>query len=104
MEQQISFSYRAAKLDSMSVGQTTAVVENKRDNTLNIIKLLSKTQLPDSVEFRAIQVGGTTPEETAQRADSIYKALQAGADFEAMAKKYGQNGSKSWITSQQLTL
>ena len=91
----------AAKLDSMSVGQTTAVVENKRDNTLNIIKLLSKTQLPDSVEFRAIQVGGTTPEETAQRADSIYKALQAGADFEAMAKKYGQNGSKSWITSQQ---
>ena len=91
----------AAKLDSMSVGQTTAVVENKRDNTLNIIKLLSKTQLPDSVEFRAIQVGGTTPEETAQRADSIYKALQAGADFEALAKKYGQNGSKSWITSQQ---
>ena len=91
----------AAKLDSMSVGQTSAVVENKRDNTLNIIKLLSKTQLPDSVEFRAIQVGGTTPEETAQRADSIYKALQAGADFEAMAKKYGQNGSKSWITSQQ---
>ena len=91
----------AAKLDSMSVGQTTAVVENKRDNTLNIIKLLSKTQLPDSVEFRAIQVGGTTPEETAQRADSIYKALQAGADFEAMAKKYGQNGSKSGITSQQ---
>ena len=91
----------AAKLDSMSVGQTTSVVENKRDNTLNIIKLLSKTQLPDSVEFRAIQVGGTTPEETAQRADSIYKALQAGADFEAMAKKYGQNGSKSWITSQQ---
>ena len=91
----------AAKLDSMSVGQTTAVVENKRDNTLNIIKLLSKTQLPDSVELRAIQVGGTTPEETAQRADSIYKALQAGADFEAMAKKYGQNGSKSWITSQQ---
>ena len=91
----------AAKLDSMSVGQTTAVVENKRDNTLNIIKLLSKTQLPDSIEFRAIQVGGTTPEETAQRADSIYKALQAGADFEAMAKKYGQNGSKSWITSQQ---
>ena len=91
----------AAKLDSMSVGQTTAVVENKRDNTLNVIKLLSKTQLPDSVEFRAIQVGGTTPEETAQRADSIYKALQAGADFEAMAKKYGQNGSKSWITSQQ---
>ena len=85
----------------MSVGQTTSVVENKRDNTLNIIKLLSKTQLPDSVEFRAIQVGGTTPEETAQRADSIYKALQAGADFEAMAKKYGQNGSKSWITSQQ---
>ena len=91
----------AARLDSMAVGTTTAPVENKIDNTLNVIKLISKTQMPDSVQFRAIQVAGTTPDEAAKRADSIYTALQGGADFEATAKKYGQTGEKTWITSAQ---
>lgn len=91
----------AAKLDSVAVGSTTAPVENKQDNTINVIKLISKTQLPDSVQFRAIQVGGATPDEAVKRADSIYNALQAGADFEALAKKYGQTGEKNWITSAQ---
>ena len=91
----------AARLDSIAVGATTTPVENKSDNTLNVIKLISKTELPDSVQFRAIQVGGATADETVKRADSIYTALQAGADFEAVAKKYGQTGEKTWITSAQ---
>jgi len=91
----------AARLDSIAVGSTSAPVENKQDNTLNIIKLISKTQLPDSVQFRAIQVGGATPEEAVKRADSIYTALNGGADFEVIAKKYGQTGEKNWITSTQ---
>ena len=91
----------AAKLDSMSVGQTLGPVENKQDNTLNVIKLVAKQQLPDSVQFRAIQVGGTTPDEAHQRADSIVKALNGGADFATLAKKYGQEGSEQWLTSRQ---
>lgn len=91
----------AARLDSIAVGATTTPVENKSDNTLNVIKLISKTELPDSVQLRVIQVGGTTADETAKRADSIYTALKAGADFEAIAKKYGQTGEKTWITSAQ---
>lgn len=91
----------AARLDSIAVGTTTAPVENKSDNTINIIRLLSKTEMPDSIQFRAIQVSGTTPDEAAKRADSIYVALQGGADFEAIAKKYGQTGEKTWITSVQ---
>ena len=91
----------AARLDSIAVGATTTPVENKSDNTLNVIKLISKTQLPDSIQFRAIQVGGATADEAVKRADSIYTALQAGADFEAVAKKYGQTGEKAWITSAQ---
>lgn len=91
----------AARLDSIAVGSTSAPVENKQDNTLNIIKLISKTQLPDSVQFRAIQVGGATPAEAVKRADSIYTALNGGADFEVIAKKYGQTGEKNWITSTQ---
>ena len=91
----------AARLDSIAVGATTTPVENKSDNTLNVIKLISKTELPDSVQMRVIQVGGATADEASTRADSIYTALKAGADFEAIAKKYGQTGEKTWITSAQ---
>jgi len=91
----------AQKLDSMAVGQTSAPTENKQDNTLNIIKLVSKQQLPDSVQYRWIRVGGATADEAHKRADSIYTALQGGADFEAIAKKYGQTGAKTWLTTAQ---
>lgn len=91
----------AARLDSMSVGSTSAPVENKLDNTINVVKLISKVQLPDSVQFRAIQVGGATPADAAKTADSIFTALKSGAEFEAIAKKYGQTGEKNWITSNQ---
>ena len=59
----------AARLDSLSVGSTSAPIENKEDNTLNVVKLFSK--------------------------------LQGGADFEALAKKYGQTGQKTWMTSRE---
>ena len=91
----------ASRLDSIAVGTTTGVIENKQDNTLNIIRLLSKEQLPDSVEFRAIQVAAATNDEAKTKADSIYTALKGGADFETLAKKYGQTGAKQWITSSQ---
>lgn len=91
----------AARLDSMAVGSTSAPVENKLDNTINVVKLISKVQLPDSVQFRAIQVGGATPADAAKTAESIFTALKSGAEFEAIAKKYGQTGEKNWITSNQ---
>ena len=91
----------AARLDSMSVGSVYGPVENKQDNTLNLIKLVAKVQLPDSVEYRQIQVGGATPEAAHKTADSIYTALTNGADFEALAKKYGQTGEKTWMTTRQ---
>ena len=91
----------AVKVDSMQVGQITAPFETAYDNTLNVVKLIAKTQLPDSVEFRAIQVGAETTDEARKRADSIYTALKGGADFEALAKKYNQTGEKQWLTSAQ---
>lgn len=90
----------AGKIDSLAVG-TTGVQENKQDNTFNIIRVLSKAQLPDSVQFRQIQVVANTPDEARAKADSIQKALAGGAEFEAIAKRYGQTGEKTWFTGQQ---
>ena len=90
----------ASKIDSLSVG-TTGVFENSQDNTLNVIRVFSKAQLPDSVQFRQISVGAATPDEVRAKADSIQKALAGGADFEALAKRYGQTGEKAWFTGQQ---
>ncbi len=89
-------------LDSIAVGTTTALKENAADNTLNIVRLISKAELPDSIEYRMIQVGGNTPDEAHKRADSIYTALTADASqWETIAKKYGQTGEKNWMTTSQ---
>lgn len=42
------------QIDSVAVGTTTAIKENTQDNTLNVIKLISKQELPDSVQFAII--------------------------------------------------
>lgn len=89
----------ASKIDSMAVG-TTGVVENTKDNTFNIVRILSRAELPDSVEFRQIQVGGTSIEAARASADSIQKALEAGGDFQIIAKRYGQDSTTTWFTGQ----
>ena len=91
----------AKRVDSMAVGQTTAPFETASDNTLNVVKLVDKSQLPDSVEFRMIQVGAETAEAAQKKADSIYTAIKGGAPFDSIAKKYGQDGTKQWLTSAQ---
>ena len=89
----------ATKVDSMQVGQVTAPFETAYDNTYNVVKLIAKSQMPDSIEYRQIQVGGETVEDAHKRADSIFTALKGGAEFETIAKKYGQAGEKQWLTS-----
>ena len=91
----------AATLDSIAVGATTAVKANKADNTLNIVKLVNKQQLPDSIQYRVIQVAAASVAEAKTKADSIQGAISGGADFEAIAKKYGQTGEKAWMTTRQ---
>ena len=88
-------------LDSIGVGTTTAIKENKQDNTLNVVRLISKQELPDSVQFQVIQVGGETLDAAHLRADSIMSALSADASqWEAIAKKYGQTGQQQWLTTR----
>ena len=91
----------AAQLDSMAVGSTSTVKANAGDNTLNIVKLVAKQELPDSVQYRVIQVAANSVAEAKTKADSIQGAIAGGADFEAIAKKYGQTGDKAWMTTKQ---
>lgn len=91
----------AAQLDSMAVGSTSTVKANAGDNTLNIVKLVAKQELPDSVQYRVIQVAANSVAEAKTKADSIQDAIAGGADFEAIAKKYGQTGDKAWMTTKQ---
>ena len=88
----------ASRLDSIAVGQTTKVIET--GNTLNIIRLVAKQQLPDSVQYRQIYVTAEDAETINTKADSIINAIKAGGDFETIAKAYGQAGQKQWITTR----
>ena len=89
----------AARIDTMQAGQVTLPFESYGDNTFNVVKLLSKVQAPDSVEFRTIALIGLDPVASGKSADSIYQALKAGAVFDSIAKDYGQTGEKVWLTS-----
>lgn len=89
-----------AVVDSMPVGAVKGPVESKTDNSFNVIKLLSKSSLPDSIQYRLIGANGTTLDESKNRADSILKALQGGAEFDVLAKKYEQTSEKLWLTSR----
>lgn len=91
----------AQRLDSIAVGSVVGPIENAQDNSLNVIRLYSKQQMPDSIQFRVIQVGAEDVAKARTKADSIYNAVKGGADFEALAKKYGQTGEKSWLTGAQ---
>ncbi|MCR5819520.1 MAG: SurA N-terminal domain-containing protein [Bacteroidaceae bacterium] len=88
----------ARELDSLAVGAQKGPYVNASDNSQNIIRLLAKVSLPDSIQIRQIGVAGID-EAAKKTADSIYTALAAGAPFDSIAKKYNQTGAEQWITS-----
>ena len=90
----------ASQLDTIAVGQMRAPYYNASDNTMNIIKMLGKVSAPDSIQLRQIQVAGADMEAVKKTADSIMTALDNGAAFDSIAKKYNQTGEKVWITSR----
>ena len=89
----------AEQLDSLSVGTQVGPFVHDHDNTINIVRLINKVNLPDSVEVRQIAAPGNDLTAMEKTADSIMNALAAGANFDTIAKKYNQPATKSWITS-----
>lgn len=88
-----------ARMDSVAVGGVFGPYYNVSDNTLNSFKKLAVAAMPDSIEYRQIQVVADDAAKTKNLADSIYNAIKGGADFAEIAKKYGQTGEPTWISS-----
>ena len=88
-----------ARLDSVAMGDVFGPYYYAGDNTMTSFKKLAKASMPDSIQFRQIQVVAENADKTKTLADSIYNAIKAGASFEDVAKKYGQTGEPVWISS-----
>ncbi len=91
----------AAQIDSIAVGQQKGPYLNAQDNTQNIVRLIAKTTLPDSIQFRQIGVSGIDEAAAQKTADSIMTVLAAGVPFDSIAKKFNQTGEEQWISSAQ---
>ena len=91
----------SSALDSTSVGSVKPATFDPMTNTYYTYKLLGKTTMPDSVLFRQIGVIGKDDADIAKKADSIMTALNGGAKFKDIAKKYNQTGDSTWIATSQ---
>ncbi len=89
------------KVTTAAIGSVVGPFYTAQDNTLNSFKVVSKSQVPDSIQFRQIQLAAATPDATKKLVDSVYTALKGGADFATIAQKYGQDGQTNWLTGAQ---
>lgn len=88
-----------AHLDSAQGDEVYGPYYNQADDSYNAFRVLSKVQLPDSVQYRQIQVVDADAARTKTLADSIYNALKSGADFAELAAKYNQPSEPVWIAT-----
>ncbi len=88
-----------SRLDSVAVGSVYGPYYNVSDNTYTSFKKLAVTSMADSIQFQQIQIAATDEAKTKAMADSVYNAIKAGAKIADVARKYGQSGEPTWISS-----
>ena len=90
----------AVRLDSVKTNEVYGPYYNQADDSYNAFKIVGIENLPDSIEFRQIQVFAEDAAKTKTLADSIQNALKGGADFVELAKKYNQTGESNWLSAR----
>ena len=88
-----------ARLDSIGMNEVSGPYYSQTDDSYNAFKIIAKVNAPDSIQFRQIQVYADTDEKAKTLTDSIYDAIKGGANFEEIAKVYGQTGEANWISA-----
>lgn len=88
-----------ARLDSIGLNEVFGPYYSQTDDSYNAFKIIAKVNAPDSIQFRQIQVYADTNEKAKTLTDSIYDAIKGGANFEEIAKVYGQTGEANWISA-----
>jgi peptidyl-prolyl cis-trans isomerase D len=88
-------------LDSTAVGTTTLPKYDAMTNTYYTFKILDKQTQADSVLYRQLAVTGTDEAASKASADSIVNALNGGASYADIAKKYNQKSDSAWISTSQ---
>ncbi|MCH5175948.1 MAG: SurA N-terminal domain-containing protein [Prevotellaceae bacterium] len=86
-------------LDSTAVGTVAKPAYDGMTNTYYTYKVLGKITQADSVLYRQIAVIGKDDADIAKKADSIVTALNGGASFADIAKKYNQPSDSTWFTT-----
>lgn len=87
---------------SMQVGETTPVDFDLESRCFYTVRLLDKKTETDEVLARVLQIVGSDEKTVASRADSTVTALNGGADFKEIAKKYNQPSDSTWLSTQTL--
>ena len=92
----------AARVKTLAVGDVAGPYTNATDATINAVKVVSMKSLPDSIEFRMVQVQGLEADVLANKTDSIVNALSNGGDFKAIAEEMQQPAEAFWISEQSI--
>ncbi len=90
----------ASRIDSVKIGEVYGPYYNQADDSYNAMQILAKEAIADSIQYRQIQVYAETADKTKVLADSIFTALKGGANFEEVAKVYGQTGESVWMSGR----
>ena len=90
-----------ANIANVAEGTVYGPYYNQADDTYNAFRILATTQLPDSVQYRQLQIVDADAERATYLADSVFNALKANksANFAEIAQAYGQPSDPVWVAS-----
>lgn len=79
-----------SQIQSMEPGDMSEPIFNPQDTTYNVVRLIAKENLPDSIQILQIQLPGTDEAALQLKVDTIMAAYAEGIPFDSLARQYKQ--------------